>query len=206
MPNVDNKSEEAVCNLALGHLGISEEISLLSTDRSLAAAACRRFFTTARDISQRDFQYPFTTKFATLSLVETQPNSEWLYAYRYPSDCLYFRRILSGDRNETPDARTPYRQSADSIGKLIFTDMLDAECEYTASVSNVLLWPDDLILATSYLLASMIAPRVTRGDGIKLGDRALQLYEMARSAAENNAEGEHQSDPAPEAESIRARA
>lgn len=205
MPNVDNKSEEAVCNLALGHLGVSEEINILATERSASAAACRRYFSTARDTVFRDFKHPFTTKFADLSLVESEPNSEWLYSYRYPSDCLNFRRILSGIRNDTSDTRTPYRLASDDVGKLIFTDMANAECEYTRTVDNVLLWPDDVIMAVSLLLAALIAPRITRGDGVKLGDRAYTLYESMRSVAQSNAENEEQMEVAPEAESIRAR-
>jgi hypothetical protein len=182
MPGVDNKSEEAICNLALGHLGVSEEINNLTTERSATASACRRYFTTARDIAQR-----------------------WGYSYRYPSGCLYFRRILSGTRNETSDSRIPYRIASDDIGKLIYTDKPDAECEFTKSIDNILLWPDDLILAVSFLLAGLIAPRVTRGDGVKLGDRAMAAYAQMKSMSEANAEGEEQAEENPEAESIRAR-
>jgi hypothetical protein len=205
MPGVDNKSETAICNLALGHLGISTEINNLSTERSAEASACRRYFSTAKDASLRDLRCPFATKFKTLSLVENNPNQEWSFSYRYPSDCLFFRRILSGTRNETSDTRVPYKIASDEIGKLIYTDRHNAECEYTKIVDNQMLWPDDFILAVSYLLASLIAPRLTKGDGLKLGDRAYELYNLMKHTTEANADSEQQGEVPPEAESIRAR-
>lgn len=206
MPGIDNKSEVAICNLALGHLAISSEINNLTTEKSAEASACRRYFTSARDESLRDLKCTFATKFADLSLVESNPTSEWQYSYRYPSDCLFFRRILSGTRNDTQESKIPYRIASDDVGKLIFTDQPSAECEYTKLADNPLLWPDDFILTVSYLLAHMIAPRLTRGDGIKLGDRALELYTWMKTVAESNANGEEHQEEPPEAESIRARA
>lgn len=206
MAGVDNKSETAIANLSLGHLGISEEISNIDTERSVEALACKRYFTTARDTAFRDLRCTFAVKFATLSLIEENPNSEWAYSYRYPSDCLFFKRILSGIRNDTRETRVPYKIASDSTGKLIFTDKEIAECEYTRLVLSPMLWPDDFILAVSYLLAALIAPRLTRGDGLKLGDRAYELYQIAKSTADSNSDAEEQQEEPPEAESIRARA
>lgn len=205
MAGIDNKSETAVCNLALGHLGISAEINNLTTEKSAEASACRRYFTTARDVALRDLKCPFATEFATLALVEEDPNDEWSYSYRYPSNCLFFRRILSGTRNDTRETRVPYKIASDAIGKLIYTDKENAECEYTRKIDDQILWPDDFILAVSYLLASLIAPRLTRGDGIKLGDRALELYNMTKQTTEANADSEEQQEEPPNAESITAR-
>jgi hypothetical protein len=205
MAGVDNKSETAIANLALGHLGISQEISNIDTDRSEEGLTVKRFFTTARDMAFRDLRCPFLTQFASLSLVEENPNSEWGFSYRYPSNCLFFRRILSGFRNDTRETRVPYKIASDSVGRLIYTDKALAECEYTRSGASLMLWPDDFILATSYLLASLIAPRLTRGDGVKLGDRALQMYELMKHTSDSNADAEEQLETPPEAESIRAR-
>jgi hypothetical protein len=205
MPGVDNKSETAVCNLALGHLGISAEINNLTTEKSAEASACRRYFSTAKDVALRDLKCTFATEFATLALVEENPNDEWAYSYRYPASCLFFRRILSGTRNDTSGSRIPYKIASDAVGKLIYTDRQYAECEFTKQVDDQMLWPDDFILAVSYLLASLIAPRLTRGDGVKLGDRALELYNLMKQTTEANADAEQQGEEPPEAESIRAR-
>src|SRR5665648_440114 len=96
-------SATEICNMALGHLASGKEIANLETERSAEAIACRRFFDSARDAVLRDFSWPFATKIKALSLIEEDPNSEWAYSYRYPTDCLNFRRILSGTRTDTRD-------------------------------------------------------------------------------------------------------
>jgi hypothetical protein len=191
--------------MALGHLGISSEIGNLTTEKSAEASACRRFFTQCRDIAMRDMRVPFASHITTLALVKEAPNSEWDYAYRYPSDCLFFKRILSGARNDTSTTRVPYKITSDESGKIILSDKQVAECEYTRLIEDPLMWPDDFILAMSYLLASMMSARLTKGDGLKLGDRAMQMYDLLKHTSDSNADAEEQNDEAPEAESIRAR-
>ena len=205
MSGVNNDSETGVAILALGHLGISLEINLLSTERSAEASACRRYFNIARNIILRDFPYSFSRKFATLSLVESDPNSEWSYSYRYPSDCIYFKKILSGVRNDVHSTRVPYIIASDSTGKLIYTDSSPAECEYTRLITDIKLYPDDVLVAFSLLLASLIAPRVTSGDGVKLGDRSYQLYMNMKTQSNNDSRNEEQEEEEPESEFIRAR-
>lgn len=85
-------SSTEISNMALSHLAISREIAALDTERSQEAQACRRFYETVRKTVLRDYPWPFATKFATLALVEDDPNSEWDFSYRYPSDCLNARR------------------------------------------------------------------------------------------------------------------
>ena len=89
-----------IWNTALSHLGISKEVA--SVDESSAEAkACRRFYDTTIKAVLKDYSWPFASKIATLNLITANPNDEWAYSYRYPSDCLFFRRILSGNRNDT---------------------------------------------------------------------------------------------------------
>src|SRR5688572_11149621 len=109
-------SETEIANLALSHLGVGKEIANLETERSQEAVACRRFYDTARDATLRDFSWPFATKIAVLGLIEADPNDEWDYSYRYPSDCLQLRRILSGVRNDTRDSRVPFKLAHDDSG------------------------------------------------------------------------------------------
>jgi len=198
-------SSTEICNLALSHIGVGKEIANLETEKSEEAAACRRFYDTARDEVLRDFTWPFATVMATLGLIEEDPNDEWSYSYRYPSDCLMFRRILSGQRTDTRDTRVPYKIAQDSSGTLIFTDQENAECEYTIREDDPLRYPPDFVLAFSFLLASYIAPRLTGGDPFKLGQRALQLYALQISKAQANAKNEEQPDIEPDSEFTRAR-
>lgn len=198
-------SNTEICNLALSHLGVGKEIANLETEKSQEASACRRFYEITRDQVLRDFAWPFATKVVSLALIEEDPNEEWAFSYRYPVDCLDVRKILSGTRNETQDTKVPYRISNDDTALCIYTDLEDAQIEYTAKVTNVDFFPVDFLQALSLRLAAYIAPRVTAGDPFKMGDRALQLYRQEMSIARANAVNEQQDERIVDSEFILAR-
>lgn len=199
-------SKVDTCNLALSHLGVSKSIANFDTEKSEEAAAARLFYDIARDTVLRDFDWPFTTKIDTLALVATDPNTEWAYSYRYPTDCLKVRRILSTVRNDDTTTRVPYRLSQDTSGILLFTDMEDAQVEYTVKSENPQLYPPDFVLAFSCYLASLMAPRLTGGDQFKLGERAEARYLRLVGKAEATAAVEERPDQdTQDPEMIRAR-
>jgi hypothetical protein len=198
-------SATEICNLALSHLGISKPIANVDTEQSQEAATCRVFYTICRDVVLRDYRWPFATEMAALNLIEADPNEEWAYSYRYPTDCLLFRRILSGQRNDTHTSRTPYRIGKDSAGKLIFSDMSEAWGEYTVKVTDTQFFPPDFTLAMSYRLASYIAARLTAGDPFKLSEKALNMYRIEASRAVASAFNEEQPDQIPDCELIEIR-
>lgn len=198
-------SKTVIANLALSHLGSGKEIADLDTENSDEANALRRFYEEARNKALRDYDWPFATKIADLSLVETTPNNEWTYSYRYPSDCLKVRKIQSGIRTDNRQSRVPYRIAKDGAGKLIFTDQAEAKVEYTEIVTSVEFYPSDFVIALSYLLAFYGAPRITGGDPFNLGAKAGQLYVQELTNARANAFNEEQSDQPTESEFVRAR-
>jgi len=198
-------SNTEICNLALSHLGVGKEIANLDTEKSQEASACRRFFEISRDQVLREFLWPFATKIADLALIEEDPNTEWAFSYRYPIDCLDFRKILSGTRNETQDSRIPYRIANDNAGLVVYTDLEDAVAEYTMKVGNVALFPVDFQQALALRIAIYIAPRVTGGDPFKMGDRAMRMYMQEISSARANAFNEQQDERQVDSEFIRAR-
>lgn len=191
--------------MALSHIGVSKPIGNLDTEQSQEAAACRTFYEISRDSVMRAIQWPFATKIAALALIEEDPNDEWAYSYRYPSDCLDIRKIQSGIRNETSAQRIPYKIASDDQGLLIFSDREDAILEYTVRIENVDLFPPDFMMALSYKIASYIAPRLTAGDPFKLNEAMLAMYKMEVSAASANAQNEQQPDQFPDSEFIQAR-
>lgn len=191
--------------MALSHLGIDKPIGNLVTEQSSEANTMRTFYDIARDKALKEGPWPFSTRFATLSLVEEEPTTEWGFSYRYPSNCLDIHRILSGIRNDSRQSRAPYKIGADDAGKLIYTDEEDAEIEYTAKNDDPSTYTDEFELAFSYLLASLGAPRLTSGDQFTLGERAFRLYQFEIGTAIANASNEEQPDEEVEAESIRAR-
>jgi hypothetical protein len=198
-------SDVEIVNLALGHLGTSKEIALL-TEVSDEARFARRFFETARDATLRDFPWPFSSTFVTLGLVATDPTEEWGFSYRYPSNCLTMRRILSGLRTDNRQSEASFKIGSDASGKLIFTDIQDAQAEYTVRVTDALQYPPDFVLAFSLRLAMYMAPKLTAGDPFRLGLRAAQMYLSELSKARATALNEEQPDEEPLSEFERSRA
>lgn len=194
-----------ICNVALSHIGISKEIGNVTTEQSAEAKACRRFYDLSRESVLKDYNWPFATKIAALNMVEESPNDEWLFSYRYPTDCLYARRILSGFRDDTEATRVAYKITQDSQGILIYTDKENAELEYTINTSNEDLFSSDFKVALSYRIAHYIAPRLTAGDPFNLGEKAMQKYMIEIGRASANAFNEDKSSLPLTTESIAAR-
>jgi hypothetical protein len=184
---------------------MGKEIVALDTEKSDEAAAGRRFFDMARDEVFRAFPWSFTTKFVTLGLVANNPTDEWAYSYRYPSDCLMFRRILSGVRNDSHQTRARYKIVQDSSGLLVYTDVTNAEAEYTFRQEDPARFPADFTMALSFLLAFYMAPRLTRGDPFGMGRRAFEMYIREIRRAEAMSSNEQQPDELPNSEFISQR-
>lgn len=197
-------SSTEICNLALSHLGNTKRIANLDTEQSQEASLFRVFYETTRDLVLNEYEWPFATKMAALALIEEEPNDEWTYSYRYPSDCLKFMRILSGNRADTNSSRVPYKISHDASGKIVYSDYEEAECEYIASITDTSYFSPDFIMALSFRLAAYAAPSLTGGDPFKLGERAMKMYQLELSKAAANAFNEEQPDIV-ESELIKAR-
>ena len=108
-------------------------------------------------------------------------------------------------RNDTRQSRISFEIGADDDGRLIFTDMEDAECEYTFRNENVSQYPLDFIEALAYRLASLIAPRIAGGNSVTKRNEMMQLYMLALSKAQKTTAMEMQPDEEPQSEFIRAR-
>lgn len=198
-------SKTEVCNLAISNIGIAKEIANLETEKSNEANACRRYYDTARDMTLRDFAWPFATKILAAALVEENPNVEYKFSYRVPTDSLRIHKILSGTRNDTRQTRVHYKIIQDAAGWLILTDQENAEIEYTVKTDDPAKYTSDFVMAFSYRLGAMIAPRLTGGDPFNVGQKALQMYDMLISKTAATALNEEQPEEDPEAESIRFR-
>lgn len=194
-----------VANLALSHLGIGKLISDIETEQSAEAKACRTFYDIVFKTVLRDYPWPFATRFKALALVEENPNDEWDFSYKYPTDCLFARRIVGVNRNPAADEKIPFRVVSSEEGTLIYTDVDQAVLEYTINIDDNTLMTADFVMAFSYKLASVIAPIITSGDPMKVGAAAKQSYFEELSNAKANAFNEEQPDIAPESEFTRTR-
>jgi len=95
VPNPVALAEVDICNMALSHLGIGQQIqSINPPDASEQAKACAFWYPKARNFVLRDapwnFAYTYTTLVSDGTLMAQYPYAYpgWTYAYQYPGDCL----------------------------------------------------------------------------------------------------------------------
>ena len=199
-----------VCNLALFHLGVGKRIAALD-ERGKEAEALNLVYEMARDEMLRTFAWPFSKRQAALALVsETgdtdHPTTEYMYSYRYPTDCLMIWKILSEVRNDSRGSRWSYELAADEQGTLIWTDREDAVMEYASILArNPARWQADFVMALSFRLAAYVAPLLTGGDPFKIGDKSLALWNRSNAQARATAGNEIQQDQEPDSEFILVR-
>lgn len=179
-----------IFNMALGHLGVSKIITDVN-EESLEAAALRNFYNIARGMIFRAVDWPFARTIKPLALVKETPNEEWSYQYQYPADCAKFLRILNGYQYETSDLKADHVQLDTEDGTMILANNQEAIAEYIRVIENTGVYPDDFVLAFSYLLASLSAMTVTGGDPLKYGEKNFGLYRMFLSTAAANNKNEN---------------
>lgn len=190
-------SRTQIANMALVHLGHGKPIGNLVSEKSSEAGLARTFFDLAVDMTLSKVAWPFATVFGDAGLIEELPNTEWAFSYRYPSDCITVRRVLSGLRNDNRDQRVPFKIGDDSTGQLFWCDEQDAIIEYTKRISETSRFTADFTLTLSYCLAYLIAPGLTGGDEFKKGELAFALYGKNLLDAENRAFNEQQDEVEP---------
>lgn len=193
-------SKVEICNVGLSAVGVTVGIASMD-EASTEAQECSKIFDLCRDQVLRDFNWDFARRFVTLNLVAESPNSEWTYSYRYPSDCLKVRRIVSGNRREA--RRIPFQLGSDSQGMLIYTDAAEAVVEQTTRIEDTALYPADVAFALGYLIGYRVAKPLARDSKEQAAARQAYLIEISNARA--NAGNETGTDELPEAESIRAR-
>lgn len=199
------QSDTDILNMALAHLGQTRKVGDLDTDRGPFASVGRQFFDTMRQQVNEEFPWNKSNTTATLAESAVTPPDEWLYAYGYPVNCKFFRRIVSDYRTDAADTRIPYRIARIDDTNVILTDEADARGEYSATLPGVNEDSGSLAIAQSFLLAFLIAPGVTGGDPFKLGDRAARSYAGIINAAKAKDAAEEQRDQPPDAIWQRAR-
>lgn len=191
-------SDLDIANMALRHLAVTTGPIASLTERSKEAKAVSLFLPQVREEVLRDHPWSFATHVALLALVEEEPTRDWLYSYRYPANCVTFRRLLSESQLRVSMFNSPYgiryplnlpkikhRIARDDDGKLIYTNEEAPYGEWTELLEDPTDYPPDVVQVMALLLASYIAPSVHGADP-KLGDRAYALYERKLAQAKQN--------------------
>lgn len=190
-----------VCNVALAYIGVSEQISDLG-EASTAAEQCTLHYEQAVQSVFEECAWPELTGYATLALVEEEPNDDWTYSYRWPSDCLAVRRIVTTRGREDPNP-PQFRNGADEQGLLIYTHEEEAQIEYTRNLTDPIRWSAHLADAVAWKLAEKLAPALSRME--KREQYCASRYGVAISQAKARSLNQQQAPRETDAEHIQAR-
>jgi len=191
-----------ICNKALSHLGITQEITALLTEQTPEAYLARLHYIDELEATLRAFPWPFATKYATpvwVAGTATVPvNDDWTYSYRVPSDYLFGRRFVTarGLQRAFDPLPITWRVGADATGWLLYSNVaiVDARLEYTCRPVCAALTGDVLFrTALAYRLAAAMGPGLSRD--AKLVTYCAQMYLRTLPIAEVTGANEAQPDP-----------
>ena len=200
-------SKTQIANVALIHIGITKGISNVDTENSNEARTIKVLFDDLRDEVLREFNWPFARKYAALGLVagtsDDPANGDWTYSYRFPSDCLAARRIVTSIGRTDPNPR-PFAIGSDDQGQLIFTDEEDATLEYTWAVDDPARFDPLFRSALAWKVASGIAPALSRVKDILTTCQKMYMLEISKAQAAALNEAQVDPDTASEFERVRA--
>lgn len=197
-----------IVNLALFKIGASKRLNNVDTERGTLAEAARAIYAVAIPAVLRTFPWPFATAYVALALVDgdaDEPaNYDWTFAYRYPTDCKYARRLVvpggGGRNNPNPP---PFRVGRDSQGRLIYTNEEDAQLEYTASIEDAGEFDDLMVDALSWYIAAGLAP--TNSLIADMATKCMNMFFMTLDTAEARALNESQQEEPIESDFISSR-
>jgi hypothetical protein len=167
-----------IANLALGHLGVSQQIVDLDTDNTIHAKVVRRHFQSSLETMLEKFEWGFATKFAALTLDGEDPILAYRYQYLAPTDCLVIRALaVDGDfpqQKQYEWEKLKFREVYNGTGnRIIYTNVMNAYAEYTVSLPDTLAFPTHFARGLSHQLALDIAPQLITNNFPKIKDSLI---------------------------------
>lgn len=173
-----------ICNMALTRIG-ADIIETLDEETE-PARRCKQFYDHDRRVVLRRYPWPWATRRVTLGLVPFKPPN-YLFAYRYPNNCVYLRKLFDEHDCAIPDY-IGYQIVNDPEGKLILTNTPNCSAEYTLDVTDPTLFDEHFCDALSWRIAASIAFKLT--GQMQIVQMAESLYNQCFNDAEADAENE----------------
>lgn len=201
-------SKTQIVNVALSRIGVSQQLNNVETETSKAAVQSNLIWDGDVRFVLRAFPWPWATAYVELALVggssSEMVNHDWQYAYRYPSDCVFARRIVvagGGGRNNPKPP--PFRIGRDSQGRLIYTNQPEAVLEYTLLIEDPEEFDPLMESALAWKIGSGLAPSLSRIEG--MGEKCLAMMNAETPISQSRALNEGQQEEPIESEFVRSR-
>lgn len=200
-------SREQIFNLAAQALLLQRQFINADTDTSNEAKVFRSLYDTALHTTLQDLNLDSTMDQVTLELLEEEPNDLWLYAYAYPADCVFFRRLQSLQRRDNRYSHIPKQVRMHEGRKCIFTNEEDAIAEYINEDIELSYLSPTVILAISLRLASLSASLIVGKGSKDLAESIDKKYLVVKMEAQeqDRLENENFEDEVTESEFVAER-
>lgn len=167
-------SDTDIGNLALAHLGDDATITAFDPpDGSVQAEHCARFYPIARDVCLEAHAWSFAKRTIQLTEPLTAVN-DYDFVYAVPSDCLKVLRVFSDGWRRDLTGIDEFEVETDDNGqKILLCDLENPFLLYTRRIDDTSKFSPTFTTALSYLLASMIAGPVLKGEA---GEQANKYW------------------------------
>lgn len=200
-------SKADIFNLALGALLLQRQITDADADMSSEARTLRLHYQIALKQTIQDLDLNSTSSAKTLELVAQNPNPLWKFAYKYPVECAFFRRIRSCVRKDSRLTRIEHETGALNGIKVIYTDQENAIGEYIAHDLNLGLLNASAGMALAYKLAILSSALVVGKGAQKIRQECFEFYKLYKADAQrqDQLEGDTFQDPIVNSEFVQFR-
>jgi hypothetical protein len=133
-------------NLALSALLLAKEITNVDTDTSNEVRVLNMHWDTALESTLQDLDLDSLMTPITLELIEELDAGPWRYVYKYPTNCLFLRRIKSCVETDNKSTHISKKVHMYEGVKAVFTNEYEAVAECM---------PKDIPLAALNAMAGM---------------------------------------------------
>lgn len=173
-----------IYNLALSALLLAREVTDVDTDQSNEVRVLNTHYDIALRSTIQDLDLDSTSTLITLELYESLSNEKWLYAYKYPTNCSFLRRLDSVAKVDRRSTHISKRVALRDDLKVIYTDEQDAVAECIPNDVPLGTLSSMAGMAVAYKLAYLSAPLIV-GKGAKtLRESILMAYNTAKMEAQ----------------------
>lgn len=177
-------TKSSIYNLALSALLLGREVDEVETDTTNEVRILTTHYGIAFESTLQDLDLDSLSQPVTLELITELTDEAWQYVYKYPSKCVFLRRIESGQAVDNKSTHISKRTGIYNGRKAIYTNKLDAVGECITNDIPLEALSPMAGLTVAYKLAILSAPLLV-GKGSKgLRDQINNMYRIAKAEAQ----------------------
>jgi hypothetical protein len=175
-----------IYNLALGALLLTKKVINVDTDTSTEVQTLNTHYDTAFRAALEDMDLDATASEKKLELITTCPNDLWCFAYKYPTNCSFLRRIKSSVVKDNRTTKVPLRVINHEGVKAIYTNECAACVEFVSNDLPLSILSASAGLAIAYKLAALSSSLITGKGSVALAKDITAKYLLAKAEAQEH--------------------